>query len=118
MVGLDPRRADIILGGVVVLEQAFAVLGIDEMVVSDFALREGILLDVLRRRKATSLGHLRDLRYESVLHLGCPDPGEKAHSERVAELACELFEGTRPLHGIGGEYEELPEAAASCATSA
>lgn len=109
--GLDPRRADIILGGVVILEEAFATLGIDEMVVSDFALREGILLDVLRRRNATSLGHLRDLRYESVLHLAALTPGEKAHSERVAELACELFEGTRPLHGIDGEYEELLEAA-------
>lgn len=109
--GLDPKRADIILGGIVILEQAFATLGIDEMVVSDFALREGILLDVLRRRNATSLGHLRDLRYESVLHLAALTPGEKAHSERVAELACELFEGTRDQHGIGGEYEELLEAA-------
>jgi exopolyphosphatase/guanosine-5'-triphosphate,3'-diphosphate pyrophosphatase len=109
--GLDPRRADIILGGVVILEQAFAELGIEEMVVSDFALREGILLDVLRRRNLTSLGHLRDLRYESVLHLAALTPGEKAHSERVAELACELFEATSELHGIGGEYEELLEAA-------
>ena len=44
--GLDPRRADIILGGVLVLEQVFEALGIDEMVVSDYALREGVLLDV------------------------------------------------------------------------
>jgi exopolyphosphatase / guanosine-5'-triphosphate,3'-diphosphate pyrophosphatase len=109
--GLDPRRADIILGGALVLEQAFAVLGIEEMVVSDFALREGILLDVLRRRHATSLGHLRDLRYESVLHLAGLTPGEKAHSERVAELALQLFEGTRDRHGLGEQYEELLEAA-------
>src|SRR4051794_11768242 len=46
--GLEPKRADIVLGGVLVLEQAFAELDIDEMVVSDFALREGVLLDVLR----------------------------------------------------------------------
>ena len=109
--GLDPRRTDIILGGVLILEQAFDVLGIDEMVVSDFALREGILLDVLRRRHATSLGHLRDLRYESVLHLAGLTPGEKAHSERVAELALQLFEGTREQHGLGEQYEELLEAA-------
>jgi exopolyphosphatase/guanosine-5'-triphosphate,3'-diphosphate pyrophosphatase len=109
--GLDPKRADIILGGVLVLEQAFAVLGIEEMVVSDSALREGVVLDVLHRRHATSLGHLRDLRYESVLHLAALTPGEKAHGERVAELAVQLFEGTREGHGLDPAYEELLEAA-------
>lgn len=109
--GLDPKRADIILGGVLVLEQAFATLGIEEMVVSDSALREGVVLDVLQRRHATSLGHLRDLRYESVLHLAALSPGEKAHGERVAELAVQLFEGTRELHGLDPAYEELLEAA-------
>jgi exopolyphosphatase/guanosine-5'-triphosphate,3'-diphosphate pyrophosphatase len=109
--GLDPKRADIILGGILVLEQAFDALDIKEMVVSDFALREGLLLDVLRRRHATSLGHLRDLRYESVLHLASLTPGEKAHSERVTELALQLFEATRDRHGLGDECEELLEAA-------
>jgi exopolyphosphatase/guanosine-5'-triphosphate,3'-diphosphate pyrophosphatase len=109
--GLDPKRADIILGGVLVLEQTFEVLGLDEMVVSDFALREGVLLDVLQRRHATSLGHLADLRYESVLHLASLTPGEKAHGERVAELAVQLFDGTRSLHGIEDAYQELLEAA-------
>jgi exopolyphosphatase/guanosine-5'-triphosphate,3'-diphosphate pyrophosphatase len=109
--GLDPKRADIILGGILVLEQAFDLLGIEEMVVSDYALREGVLLDVLHRRNATSLGHLRDLRYESVLHLASLTPGEKAHSERVADLAVQLFEASSAHHGLGHEYEELLEAA-------
>lgn len=110
--GLDPKRADIVLGGVVVLEQAFAVLGIESMTVSDSALREGVLLDVLRRRQASSLGHLRDLRYESVVHLASLMPGEREHGERVAELAVQLFEQTRDLHGLDPAYEELLEAAA------
>ncbi len=112
--GLDPRRADIILGGVVVLEQVFRVLGIDEMVVSDFALREGVLLDVLRRRQSSSLGHLRDLRYESVIHLASLTPGddEKEHGAQVAELALQLFEGTRDQHGLDSRCEEWLEAAA------
>jgi exopolyphosphatase/guanosine-5'-triphosphate,3'-diphosphate pyrophosphatase len=111
--GIEAKRADIILGGVLVLEQAFAALRIGEMVASDFALREGVLLDVLRRRQSTSLGHLRDLRYESVLHLAAltPGEGEKEHGERVAELALQLFEGTRGRHGLDESYEELLEAA-------
>ena len=110
--GLDPRRADIILGGVIVLEQVFRVLGISELVISDFALREGVLLDVVRRRQAGTLGHLRDLRYESVLHLAALAPGEKEHCERIAVLALQLFEGIRHLSGLSDEAEEWLEAAA------
>ena len=110
--GLDPRRADIILGGVIVLEQVVRGLGIDELVTSDFALREGVLLDVVRRRQAGTLGHLRDLRYESVLHLAALVPGEKEHSERIAALALQLFEGTRHLSALSDEAEEWLEAAA------
>jgi exopolyphosphatase/guanosine-5'-triphosphate,3'-diphosphate pyrophosphatase len=110
--GLDPRRADIILGGVIVLEQVFKALGIGELVISDFALREGVLLDVVRRRQAGTLGHLRDLRYESVLHLAALVPREKEHCERIAALALQLFEGARQLTGLSGRAEEWLEAAA------
>ncbi|MEY2459423.1 MAG: exopolyphosphatase / guanosine-5-triphosphate,3-diphosphate pyrophosphatase, partial [Acidimicrobiaceae bacterium] len=109
--GLDPKRADIVLGGALVLEQAFAVFGIDEMVVSDFALREGVLLDALRRRDKTSIGHLRDLRYESVMHVAALAPGETDHAEHATELALRLFEQTTSRHGLDASYEELLEAA-------
>ena len=109
--GLDPRRADIILGGVLVLEQVFRQLGIKELVISDFALREGVLLDVARRRQSGTLGHLRDLRYESVLHLAALAPGEKSHCERIAGLALQLFDETRPLLDLPDECEEWLEAA-------
>ena len=110
--GLDPRRADIILGGVVVLEQIFRSLGIAELVTSDFALREGVLLDVVRRGRTGTLGHLRDLRYESVLHLAALVPGEREHCERIAALASQLFEGARHLSGLSEQAEEWLEAAA------
>jgi exopolyphosphatase / guanosine-5'-triphosphate,3'-diphosphate pyrophosphatase len=110
--GLDPRRADIILGGVIILEQVFKSLEIGEMVISDFALREGVLLDVVRRRQAGTLGHLRDLRYESVLHLAALVPGEKEHCERISALALQIFEGTKHLSGLSDEAEEWLEAAA------
>jgi len=109
--GLDAKRADIVLGGALVLEQTFALLAIDEMIVSDFALREGVLLDVLRRRDKTSLGHLRDLRYESVVHLAAIAPGELEHAQHATELALQLFEQTAELHQLDVSCEELLEAA-------
>jgi exopolyphosphatase/guanosine-5'-triphosphate,3'-diphosphate pyrophosphatase len=109
--GLDPKRADIVLGGALVLEQAFAALGIEEMVVSDFALREGVLLDALRRRDNTSIGHLRDLRYESVMHVAALAPDEADHAQRSTELALRVFEQTSAIHGLDASYEEVLEAA-------
>jgi exopolyphosphatase/guanosine-5'-triphosphate,3'-diphosphate pyrophosphatase len=111
LTGLDAKRADIILAGVLILEQVFASLGIDEMVVSDYALREGVLLDVLQRRERTSLGHLRDLRYESVAHLAAIAPTEREHAEHASELALQLFEQTAAVHQLDPDLEELLEAA-------
>jgi exopolyphosphatase/guanosine-5'-triphosphate,3'-diphosphate pyrophosphatase len=110
--GLDAARADIILGGALILEQAVEALGIDELVVSDNALREGVLLDALARRRGATLHHLRDLRRRSVLQLAAAMDDEPEHSARAATLALELFDGTARWHGLGPAWRELLEAAA------
>jgi exopolyphosphatase/guanosine-5'-triphosphate,3'-diphosphate pyrophosphatase len=74
-------------------------------------LREGVLLDVVRRRDKTSIGHLRDLRYESVMHVAALVPAELEHAQHSTELALRLFEQTSEAHGLDPAYEELLEAA-------
>ncbi len=49
--GLEPARADVILAGAVICLAAMETLEYQEIVVSDGGLREGILLDVIRRGK-------------------------------------------------------------------
>jgi exopolyphosphatase/guanosine-5'-triphosphate,3'-diphosphate pyrophosphatase len=110
--GLDAGRADNILGGAVILEQVVRELGLREIVVSDFALREGVLLDTWRRRHGGSLHHLSDLRRQSVLNLAELMDEDKPHSAQVARLALELFDATRALHGLGDDAREILEAAA------
>lgn len=48
--GLEPARADVIVAGGAICLAAMEVLGFPELTVSDGGLREGILLDLLRRR--------------------------------------------------------------------
>jgi len=48
--GLEPARADVIVAGGVICLAAMDALGFSELTVSDGGLREGILLDLLRRR--------------------------------------------------------------------
>jgi exopolyphosphatase/guanosine-5'-triphosphate,3'-diphosphate pyrophosphatase len=110
--GLDAARADIILAGAVILEQVVHELRLEELVVSDFALREGVLLDSWRRRHGGSLHHLSDLRRQSVLNLATAMDEDPPHSAQVALLALELFDATQPRHGLGDDAREILEAAA------
>ncbi|MBU6330019.1 MAG: Ppx/GppA family phosphatase [Acidobacteria bacterium] len=110
--GMDPSRADIILGGALVLEQAVQEFGIDIITISDCALREGVLLDALSRRRGATLHHLQDLRRRSVVHLLETMDEDPGHSEQAAALTLELFDGLAPLHGLGDDARELLEAAA------
>lgn len=110
--GLDPKRADIILGGALILEQVFEEFGVKSMIYSDYALREGVLLDAWRRRHGGSLHHLSDLRRRSVLHLAEMMDDDREHSTRVAQLALSLFDQTAALHKLGDDAREYLEAAA------
>jgi exopolyphosphatase/guanosine-5'-triphosphate,3'-diphosphate pyrophosphatase len=112
LAGLDPGRADIILGGAIILEQVMHELGIEELLVSDHALREGVLLDTWRRRHGGSLHHLSDLRRRSVLDLAQLMDSDPEHSAQVARLALALFDETSGRHGLGDDARELLEAAA------
>jgi exopolyphosphatase / guanosine-5'-triphosphate,3'-diphosphate pyrophosphatase len=110
--GLDPRRADIILAGALVLEQVVAALDLTEMTYSDYALREGVLLDTWRREHGGSLHQLSDLRRRRVMHLVELMDEDPAHSVQVARLALWLFDALADRHGLGDQEREVLEAAA------
>ncbi|MGH9285753.1 MAG: Ppx/GppA phosphatase family protein, partial [Acidimicrobiales bacterium] len=110
--GLDAGRADIIVAGSLLLDQAMAAFEIETLTVSDYALREGLLLDTLERRVESLHGHLSDIRSRSVRHLSELAPTEQAHAEQARGLALALFDQTAERHGLGREWRELLEAAA------
>jgi len=109
--GVDERRADIIVGGAILLESVFELLGIDEMVVSDYALREGVLLDAMQQRHGADLHHLADIRRESVLRVAESFREDVVHAQRATDLALVLFDELVSLHGLGLDDRDLLEAA-------
>ncbi len=84
--GLSEDRGKVIAGGVCVLAAAFDRLGIDRMTVSDGALREGLLYDLLGRIQHD------DERDRTVDALARRYDIDTPHAERVSVMATQLFE--------------------------
>lgn len=112
--GIDPERADIIVAGVLILEQIFAQLNLKELTTSVYALREGILLDTVQKLtgEARSVDHLTDIRKASVHHLAESCQYEPRHAATVRRTALSLFDQLRAVHGLGNAEREYLEAAA------
>ncbi|HWW54013.1 MAG TPA: HD domain-containing protein, partial [Acidimicrobiales bacterium] len=106
--GLDARRADLIPAGSAVLLGAMELFGLDELTVSDWALREGIVLEAISRHDpADWAGDQAAIRRASVLGLCRRCNWDEGHGRQVARLATDLFDQTRPLHGLMSADREL-----------
>jgi exopolyphosphatase/guanosine-5'-triphosphate,3'-diphosphate pyrophosphatase len=46
--GIEEKRADIIPAGLIILKKAFELFNIKKMVLSEYALREGIVYDAIK----------------------------------------------------------------------
>jgi exopolyphosphatase/guanosine-5'-triphosphate,3'-diphosphate pyrophosphatase len=111
--GVDPKRADILLAGALILDEVMAAVAIDELTFSDGALREGILFDELQRRTGgRSHQRLSDIRRQGVLHLVELCEEDPDHAVQSAWIAGRLFEGLAGVLGLPNEAAELLDAAA------
>jgi exopolyphosphatase/guanosine-5'-triphosphate,3'-diphosphate pyrophosphatase len=121
--GIEKGRADIIIAGGLLLETALSELGAQEITSCDWSLREGVILDYLRKNVAceskreerpprASQTEPPDVRTKSVLSLARRYEYDPEHSHHVADLASQIFDGTSDLHGMGGQDRKLLEYAA------
>ncbi len=110
---MDEKRADIIPAGIIILKTIFDLLNIQEMTISNYALREGIIIDTLQKHASESNKPiLSDIRKGSINHLAEKCNYDKIHCEHVAKLALQLYDNLINLHQLDNEYRELLEAAA------
>jgi exopolyphosphatase/guanosine-5'-triphosphate,3'-diphosphate pyrophosphatase len=114
LAGLDPRRVDSIVAGVILVRSLLEVFHADEYVLCEGALREGLIADyAMRNRPGIQLvDEFPDLRRRSVVSLMRKTHVRTAHAQQVAKLALDLFRGLRPLHGLPNSDGELLEFAA------
>ncbi len=84
--GVSRDRLPVFAGGLAILIALFDLFDIQDMSVSDIALREGVLYDLVGRSSAEDI---RDVSVSAMLSRWAVD---KAHSDKVTATASMLFE--------------------------
>jgi len=110
--GLDEQRRDIIVAGAILLNEIVDLLSIDRIVVSEAALREGILVDRVATRNGADLVHrLSDIRRRSVMRMADTFHENLDHIGRATDLALQVFDGLQAVHQLAAADRDLLEAA-------
>ena len=112
---INDRRAEIIVPGALILQTTMQMLGVEEFVLSERALREGLIVDWMLRH-----GLLEDrfsfqssIRQRTVIHQVQRFAVNQRRAERVATHALSLYDATEGLmHQDDGQGRELLWAAA------
>ena len=108
--GIDAKRAELLPAGIALTEILMERTGMSELTVSEWALREGIVISTIGKHDRAELSDdPRAIRRASVLSLCRRSRWRERHSRQVARLAMELFDSTASLHRLEGEDRELLE---------
>jgi exopolyphosphatase/guanosine-5'-triphosphate,3'-diphosphate pyrophosphatase len=112
--GLDPRRADLMVAGALLLDAILRRLGAEDITLCDLALREGVVLDYIRRnsKHIKHVENIPDVRRRSSLELAERCNYYAEHAQQVVRLALAIFDQTRALHGLTDREREWLEFAA------
>ena len=83
--GMKPDREEVFAGGLAVMIAAFEELKIEQMIVVDVALREGVLYDLIGRSLS------QDMRDKTVTHFERQYSVDREQANRVAQMAEKLI---------------------------
>jgi exopolyphosphatase / guanosine-5'-triphosphate,3'-diphosphate pyrophosphatase len=104
----DPRRADIIVPGAVILEAIVEHLRLTSVVAVDRGLRDGILADLMHRLPSDD-GH--SSLVAAALAMGKRFDFDEHHAGQVTTLALRLFDELASLHNLPAATRPLLEVA-------
>ncbi|MFH7026986.1 MAG: HD domain-containing protein [Heteroscytonema crispum UTEX LB 1556] len=114
--GMPDKRAEVILAGSVILQEAMTLLGLESITVCERSLREGVIVDWMLTHGLIEdrLRFQGSVRERNVLKVAKKYHVNLEHSDRVAAFALSLFDQTQGiLHNWGVEERILFWAAAT-----
>ena len=108
--GMSDKRAEIILAGALILQEAMTLLNLDSLMVCERSLREGVIVDWMLSHGLIEnrLRYGSSIRQRSVLKIARKYHVHLDSSERIAAFALNLFDQTQGiLHHLGIQAREL-----------
>ncbi|MCA1802239.1 MAG: Ppx/GppA family phosphatase [Rhodothermaceae bacterium] len=109
--GLDTKRADFIVAGMILVKKVLEEFKISRIKTSVQAMREGIIVSYIRQemKNLQLLADYPDTRRRSVFELLRKCRWHELHSSHVSNLALKLFDQTIKWHKLGYREKELLE---------
>lgn len=111
LVGIGPRRAEIVVAGVAVFLRTMERFNLPVLYYSNAGVREGIVADLRSRDDAARQGSMTDEQRRVVEAFAQRYGISLDHARLTAGFALELFDRLRPLHRLDARYGRLLEAA-------
>lgn len=109
--GLDEKRVDFILPGLVLLDYVLERFDIKRIKTSEQAMREGIIIEYIKKelKALKMLEKYPDTRRRSVFELLKKYEWHEKHATHVRNLALKLFDDTQAVHQLSRRDRELLE---------
>jgi exopolyphosphatase/guanosine-5'-triphosphate,3'-diphosphate pyrophosphatase len=109
----DPKRADIIVAGGMVLLEVMTQLELDYLFVSQRGLRDGLMVDLLHKHCANAAPGQEDAENaESLEQIGQKYGFDALHARQVAQLSLSVFYQLQRLHQLDEKHAGILRAAA------
>jgi exopolyphosphatase/guanosine-5'-triphosphate,3'-diphosphate pyrophosphatase len=112
IVGIGPRRAELIIPGAAVFLRALEMFKHSSLDFSLAGVRDGIVADLAARGVGRELSRLNSEQRKIVEQMARRYGVQVGHARKVADLAHKLFEGLEPLHKLPPHFGKLLEASA------
>jgi exopolyphosphatase/guanosine-5'-triphosphate,3'-diphosphate pyrophosphatase len=109
--GMEPKRVDLILAGGILLDEVALLLGAKQIRTSEFALRDGILVDELEHYHKTSSKSASFPLEEVQKRINTWGIDHK-HAQTVREHAEWMFDELKTVHGLKPAWKNYLSAAA------
>jgi len=110
--GLNPDRADIIVAGVAVIDELMKFFGANILRVNERGIREGLILDSLRKHNLIGDGARKRSWRAAALDFGRSCLVDEEHARQVAGLSLEIFDALAGAVDLGDRERQLLDAAA------
>ncbi|MDD2899889.1 MAG: Ppx/GppA phosphatase family protein [Desulfuromonadaceae bacterium] len=110
--GLNPDRADIIVAGLVVIDEMMKYFGANMLLVNERGIREGLIISCMKRLKLLPESSTQRSWKESVLEFARSCHFDEPHSRHVAKVSLCIYDAIAKEFGLKKNDRKLLESAA------